>query len=336
MNREPSPGYEPIDFSDPSSWHRLFEKNDDNAVDIPSLVQRLDVPKGKIDVVLDTDTFNEIDDQFALAYLVKSTEKTTIKAFYAAPFHNEKSSSPKDGMEKSFDEINKLLTLLKKEDLKPLVYKGSEDYLPDETTPVHSPAAEHLVELAMGYTPENPLYVVAIGAITNVASALLLQPEIRDRIVIVWLGGSAHDFPSNIEFNLTQDVAAARVIFSSGAAVIQLPCLGVVSAFRVSGPELREHLLGKNELCTYLAENTIAQAEADNPLRTWTRVIWDVTTIGWLLDEKFMQSCLVPSPIPEYTNRYSFDKTRHPIRYVYNINRDMLLDDLVKKLTDSV
>lgn len=140
-----------------------------------SLLRRLTKPKGKIDVVLDTDTYNELDDQFALSYMMKNSDKLNVKALYAAPFLNDKSVSPKDGMEKSYDEILKLLTLLKREDLKAVTFKGSETYLTDEDTPVLSPAAEDLAKRAMDYTPEKPLYVVAIGAITNVASALLFE-----------------------------------------------------------------------------------------------------------------------------------------------------------------
>ena len=32
-----------------------------------------EVPTGYVDVVLDTDAFNEIDDQFAISYLIHST-----------------------------------------------------------------------------------------------------------------------------------------------------------------------------------------------------------------------------------------------------------------------
>ncbi|GHV62016.1 hypothetical protein AGMMS49587_07680 [Spirochaetia bacterium] len=42
----------------------------------------------------------------------------------------------------------------------------------------------------MHYSEDNPLYVIAIGTITNVASALLIKPEIKDRIVIIWLGAT--------------------------------------------------------------------------------------------------------------------------------------------------
>ena len=148
-------------------------------------------PTGPIDVVLDTDTFNEIDDQFALSYMLSYKERLNVKALYAAPFFNMHSTGPEDGMIRSYEEILTLLDLAGRADLKEVTFKGSIDYLKDEKTPQISPSAEQLSKLAMNYTEENPLYVVAIGAITNVASAILLNPEIVSRIVIVWLGGHA-------------------------------------------------------------------------------------------------------------------------------------------------
>lgn len=297
------------------------------------LIQRLEKPKGRVDVVLDTDTYNEIDDQYALAYLIQSNEKLDLKAIYAAPFYNYKSSGPSDGMEKSYDEIMKILTLMKRDDLKESVYYGSKEYLPSETQAVLSPSAQDLASRAMDYTEDKPLYVIAIGAITNVASAILLNPEIIDRMVVVWLGGNAHEWPHNREFNLKQDVAAARVIFGCGVPVVQLPCMGVVSAFTTSGPELEYWLRGKNELCDYLVNTTAAEAKECNGASTWTRAIWDVTAVAWLLDGDFMVDRLACSPIPEYDDRYAFDPRRHFIKYVYHIKRDNLFADLFKKLS---
>ena len=68
----------------------------------------LECPKGMIDVVLDTDTYNEIDDQFAVSYALKSKEQIRLIALLATPFHNARSESPEDGMEKSYREILKL------------------------------------------------------------------------------------------------------------------------------------------------------------------------------------------------------------------------------------
>ncbi len=301
-----------------------------------SLLQKLSKPTGRIDVVLDTDTYNEVDDQFALAYLLCSKEKANVKAICAAPFHNEKSLGPADGMEKSFQEIHHILKLMGREEYAEVVYRGSTTWMKDEKTPVQSEAAEKLAELAMGYTSQNPLYVVAIGAITNVASAMLLKPEIIDRMVIVWLGGNAHEWPDNREFNCQQDVAAARVVFGSGAALVQLPCAGVVSAFTTCAGELEMFLRGKNKLCDYLVDIVERDGAAESPYKTWTRVIWDVTAIGWLLDGDYMKDKLLPSPIPQYDHHYSFDPGRHFIRYVYAVNRDALFEDLFQKLSQVV
>ena len=289
-------------------------------------------PAHRVDLVLDTDAFNEIDDQFAISYALKAEESFCLKALYAAPFHNSRSSGPEDGMERSYAEILKLLRLAGRD---VPVFKGSRTYLPDEHTPVVSPAASDLSERAMAYSSETPLYIAAIGAITNVASALLLHPEIADRVVIVWLGGNALFWHDNHEFNLSQDVAAARVVFSSGAPLVMLPCAGVVSACTTTGPELERWLAGKNPLCDYLVRQTVEEAESYAAGRVWSRVIWDVTTIGWLRDaeQKRMFSQLIPTPVPQYDHRWSLDPRRPFCRYVYGIQRDALFADLFEVLT---
>ena len=300
------------------------------------LIKNLEVPEGKIDVVLDTDAYNEIDDQFAISYMLKSKEKLNVKAILAAPFLNDKSVSPKDGMEKSYEEILKLLDLADESEMKNNVYKGSEMFLPDEKTPVESDAAEYIVKLAKNYSPENPLYIVAIGAITNVASAFIKAPEIAENTVVVWLGGTALHWTDSAEFNMYQDVAAARVVMGSEAAFVQLPCAGVVDIFTISKPELLYWFHGKNKLSTYLAENSIAEADSYALNKPWTRVIWDVTAIAWLLNDndRFMQSYLCATPIPEYDDHYGMNPKGKLMRYVYHINRDRLMEDLIKKITE--
>ncbi len=306
--------------------------NTEKEIDNEKLLKRLEKPKGRVDVVLDTDTYNEIDDQFALSYLVRSDEKLNLQAVYAAPFFNRKSISPKDGMEKSYQEIMKVLDLLERPDLKEIVCHGSDGYLPSESEAVVSEAAEDLVNRAMQHTKENPLYVIAIAAITDVASALLMKPEIKERMVVVWLGGNALNWPHNREFNLRQDIAGARVLFGCGVPLVMLPCMGVVSAFTTSGPELEYHLRGANRLCDYLIDVTEKEAASSGAGEAWTRAIWDVTAVAWLLDGNFEEDCLIHSPIPEYDERWAFDESRHLIRYVYHVKRDNLFSDLFMKL----
>ena len=64
------------------------------------LVAALEPPEGRVRMVLDTDTYNEIDDQFAVVHAL--TSDMDVEAIYAAPFHNARSEGPEDGMEKSY------------------------------------------------------------------------------------------------------------------------------------------------------------------------------------------------------------------------------------------
>lgn len=303
-----------------------------------SYLQRLQKPVSLVDVVIDTDTYNQVDDLYALAYLMLSDEKLNLKGIFAAPFYSPPSmgrirqnNSPKEGMHQSYHAILELLDIMKREDLKQKVFHGSEANLKDEVTPVESDAARELVRLANEHTPETPLYVIAIAALTDIASAILMDPSIVDKIVVVWLGGHGFDWHCCTDFNAAQDIAAARVLFGCGAAVVQLPLNGVVAEFRVSRIELEYLLRGKNALCDYLLDCSL-ELMKNAPVHNWSRPLWDVAVVAWLLNPDFMEDRLEHSPIFEYDFRYGTDRGRHFIKYVYHINRDILFDDMFRKL----
>jgi purine nucleosidase len=225
-------------------------------------IGRLAAPTGVVDVVLDTDTYNEVDDQFAVVHALLSPERIRLRAIHAAPFHNDKSSGPEDGMEKSYDEILRLLDKMGVDpatvadaDAGGFVVKGSRAWMPNRTTPVKSEAADHLIAMAMARAPEDaPLYVAAIGALTNVASAILIEPAICERICVIWLGGHGLDWRHTREFNLRQDVAAAQVLFDSGVPLVHVPCEPITSHLITSPVEL-EWLIGdKGAIGRYLYE----------------------------------------------------------------------------------
>lgn len=291
-------------------------------------------PEGKVAAILDTDAFNEIDDQFAIAYMIRSEEKFDVKGICAAPFYNAKSDTPADGMQKSYDEILKLLHLLNRDSMKPRVFLGSDTYLPSETEAVDSDAARFIVKTAQSYTPENPLYIVAIGAITNVASAILLDRTICDKCVVVWLGGNGLHMPHNREFNLMQDVSAARVVFESGIPLVQMPCDGVVDRLTTTRWELEHWLSGRDELCDYLVKTTVDEAESYASGKPWSRVIWDVCPVAWFFNESghFMKTRMIPTPIPGYDNHYESGTHEHKMSYVYHIDRDAIFEHMFRKL----
>ena len=292
-------------------------------------LERLQPPissKDKVGMVLDTDTYNEIDDQFALVHALLSPEQLDVQAVYAAPFHNKRSTGPGDGMEKSYAEILRLLDRL---DVSPdgFAFRGSTGFLPDWDHPHRSEAALDLVERAMA--TDAPLYVVAIGAITNVASAILIEPGIIERIVVVWLGGHARHWPHTREFNLGQDIQAARLVFDCGVGLVRIPCLGVASHLLTTLPEMERYVQGRGAIGDYLAE-IFKGYHADHYARS--KVIWDVAAIAYLLDADWVPADLVHSPIVTDQATWSFDPSRHLIRCARSVDRDAIFKDLFTKL----
>ncbi|MBT3342303.1 MAG: nucleoside hydrolase [Gemmatimonadetes bacterium] len=290
-------------------------------------LQRLTPPTGRLSMVLDTDTYNEIDDQFAVAHALLSPEKLDVEAIYAAPFHNQRSSGPEDGMERSYDEILRILERLGRPGDN-FAYKGSRGYLASTDEPQPSDAAEDLVRRAW-QDRVGPLYVTAIGAITNVASALLIDPRIVERIVVVWLGGHPHAWHTTQEFNLQQDVAAAQVILDSGVPFVQIPCRNVAEHLTTTKAELEAHVAGHNPLCDFLFE-TFCGYSKDH--FAWAKEIWDVSVVAWLLDASWVPSVLTSTPILTPNKTWSLDRSRHLMREATQCRRNPIFADLFRKL----
>jgi inosine-uridine nucleoside N-ribohydrolase len=293
------------------------------------LYERLTWPEGPVDVCLDTDTYNEIDDQFALVYALLSRERINLKAVYAAPFHNERSDGPRDGMLKSYDEILRVLDLMSVE--AGLAVKGCDRWLPDPQTAVHSPAVEHLIETARA-SDKAPLHVVAIGAITNVASAILAAPDIRERIVVLWLAGQPRYWKSAREFNLCGDLTASRVIFNCGVPLVFFPCSHVAESLRTTVAEMEKYARGRENIGDYLSDIFRDFEHTDLTRTGVSKVIWDLAPLGWLIDLSWYRTRLISSPILTGDVTWSFDHERHMIRDAVHINRDGIFSDLFGKL----
>jgi inosine-uridine nucleoside N-ribohydrolase len=286
----------------------------------------LEPPVGRVRVVLDTDTYNEIDDQFALVHALLSPERLDVEAIYAAPFHNKRSTGPEDGMQRSYDEILRVLQRMGRSG-EGLVYRGSTAWLP-ESGAVRSPAADDLVARALA-PADRPLYVVAIGAITNVVSALIQAPEIVERIVVVWLGGHPTYWYDTTEFNLMQDVRAARLLFDCGVPLVLVPCINVTEHIKTTQAELAQFVKGRGAIGDYLYE-IFSAYYADHYARS--KELWDLGPIAWLLQPDWAQSALVHSPILTSERTWSHNPHRHLIREVYRVKRDAIFRDLFQKL----
>ena len=84
----------------------------------------------------------------------------------------------------------------------------------------------------------------------------------------------------------------------------------------------------------YLVQNTVDEVNTYAKGKVWSRVIWDVTAVGWLLNEggRLMEDKLIPTPVPEYDHRWAQNPVAPLCRYVYSIKRDALFEDLFQRL----
>ena len=294
-----------------------------------TLLDQLTPPTGKVHMVLDTDTFNEIDDQFAVVQAILSPDSLDLKAIYAAPFHNKNSDSAGDGMEKSYGEI---LRLLERLNVSPegFVFKGATQFLSSWQQPEASPATDHLIDLALKI--DGVLYVVAVGAITNVASAILLEPQIIEKIVVIWLGGQPPPHRNSREFNLGQDILSSQLAFDCGVPLVQIPCQGVASHLQTTVAEIERYVEGQGDIGDYLAQIFKAY-HADH--FGWSKVIWDISAVAYLINPSWIETELVHSPILTDQITLSFDNNRHFMRLATYVHRDPIFRDLFRKL-DSI
>jgi len=287
-------------------------------------------------IILDTDTYNEIDDQFALAYamLLSGQENSNIEllSVNAAPYLNTRSTSPLDGMEKSYDEIKRIVNFIDPSSTLP-VYKGSTKFMESKDKPEMSDAAKNIIDTSAAFDSDNRLYVVAIGAPTNVSAALTIDPTLKDRIAVVWLGGTALHWPSAREFNMMQDINSSQILLDCGVPLADIPCAGVCTHLATTIPELEYHLRGKNKPCDYLVD--IVSSYPGHEYPTWSKVIWDVSAIACLAVPNSMSQVVIPTPRLTCDCYYAQDQSRHPYIYITHMNRDLIFGELFKTLASA-
>lgn len=291
-------------------------------------LQRLKPAEGKIRAVIDTDTYNEIDDQFAVVYALLSPDDMDVEAIYAAPYLNNRSTSPADGMEKSYEEIIRLLEKMGREIPENFVFRGSDRFMADKGNPIDSPAARDLIRRAN--SSDEPLYVLTLGAATNVASAILMAPEIAEKIIVVWLGGKGLTWRSASEFNLMQDPQSGQVMFDSGVPLIQIPTEPVTSHLLTTVHEVAHYLAGQGDIGDYLVEIFKAYNEGDT--FGWSKIIWDISAVAYVVNPRWFITEIRSSPILTDQLTYSVDHSRHLYRTTTHLWRDDIFGDMFKKI----
>ena len=165
-------------------------------------------PAGQLRLIVDSDTANEIDDQYALSLVLGSPDRFRLEGIIAAHFGDTGGAS---GIDKSYQEIQQVLEkagMLGRFPVKrgsnPLAYRDQK---------IRAEGVDFIIEKAHSATPENPIWLVLIGPATDAAAALLKDPGIADRIVIFWHGRTAP----------FQTIRCSALCFANGRTPVMRP-----------------------------------------------------------------------------------------------------------------
>ena len=295
-------------------------------IDHGTITALLQPPSGVCDAVIDTDTYNEIDDQFAIVHALLA-DTVNVEGIFAAPYHNKRSSGPADGVQKSYEEILRVLDRCPV-NFEGTVAKGSPEWMSSPDTPVDNPATTALLEAAT-VEREGPLYILTLGAVTNVASAIVIDPSIRERAVVVLLGAAPYHYPNWYDLNLRQDLAATRTVFDSGMPVVHVPGWMVSELMFTSEAEVAKHVKGKGAIGDYLYDIFI---EYVPDIPGHAKHLWDMAVTAYAMNPGWTKHRLTPSPIFNDNYTYSFDWNRHPVRVLEWVDRNAVMIDFVERL----
>lgn len=285
----------------------------------------------KIRVIVDTDAKNEADDQFAIIHHLLSPS-FDVRGIIAAHFE-QKNRYAGDSMERSFQEIEKILALAEIDDVPAL--RGCAMPLKDLKDAPSSEGVDFLIQEAHK-EDSRPLFVAVQGAMTNVAAALNKAPDIAGKLTVLWNGGGPYP-AGRPEFNVMQDPDAVRVLLDSKAAVWQIP-QNVYAAMEVTLSEIAWKIAPCGKIGSYLLEQLVQQNLSEfNPhflLRTgenWT--LGDNTTISVLLENRFRNHWYeAPAPILQDDLTYQENSQGKPIRIYTEVDVRMTLEDFFSKM----
>ncbi len=281
----------------------------------------------KINIILDTDTYNECDDQFALSYLIKNQDKFNIELITVASYsHKTRNVSVPEGQELSYNEILKICNYLNF-DTANKVFKGSMDYIQNGYNE-DSDAVNKIIEVAL---INNKTYILGIGAITNIALAIKKEPRIIDRIEVIWLGGNQLNYKDNLEYNFRQDIDAVKIVFDSKVRLTILPC-NVISKLKIDINTLKENIGNKSELCNYLIDRFYNDGyHGIQKIRT----IWDISVIAYMINKNWYKKEIISCPNIKDDTSYEITENKHKITIITDIDRDKIYENLFKKLGDA-
>ncbi len=284
---------------------------------------------GSMRVIISSDVANEADDPFAIAHALL-TPAFDVRGIIAA--HYGEAGSSARSAELAHDLLRSMpgVSVPVMEGC-PVPLDGLVGGSAAETVTVR-----RLIEEALA-DDGRPLYVLALGSLTDVACALRVEPAIASRMTVVWVGGGRYPQGSH-EANLARDLTAAREVFASPVELWQIPS-GAYKQLVVSVAELELRLSAAGPLGAMLLGHMKRFAADAMDSKRWIMpeswVLGDQAAVGVLLAE--MKGCYrnIPAPSLRDDCRYGAPAEgvgARTVRVYDAVDTRFILEDLFAKL----
>lgn len=304
---------------------------------------RTPIQSTPIDIIFDTDTNNEVDDQHALAYLLFNQETFDIKGITVNATYN---GGAIDG---HYEEAKRIMMLCNAFDSFPLINGANGNFETIATTLTGNFDGKSAVDFIISESQrsrKNKLVILAVGKLTNVALALKKAPEIATKIKVVWLGSN---YPDPGEYNLENDIPAMNYVLDqtvpfemvtvrygkpSGTDAVRITEYNAKTRLKGLGPIASTPITGRHGGLFYTfgdyAQNLFNHIEYyGNPP---ARALFDMAAVAILKNPNWAQKSEIPAPYMregEWVERSQ--NTRKIILWEY-FNEQEILEDFFHSL----
>ena len=247
-------------------------------------------------IILDADTDNEVDDLFAISRALLESS-WSITALNATQWQSSQWAAAQS-MENGYRLNQAIATHI---GAKVLQRRGGEGRMYDWGDKArHSAAAYEIIKQAKAMPEGQQLTVVALGALTNVASAIFIDPTIEGKLNLYWLGTS-YDFENQLlgitDFNCMMDIQALFIMLKSSVNMHIIP-VSEANRFTFNYDETNDKLRGKHKLGDMLMNRWVDHSDGGKN----QRVLWDLALIEAMIHPEYVTE--VPVKLsPEFGNR---------------------------------
>lgn len=282
--------------------------------------------------VLTTDVGAEIDDQWAMVHLLLSP-KIDLRAIVTTHASSIGLSSA-TSEEKAHEVLARVFA--EPGSTQPPVRAGSDLPLTDVASPRYNAGVELLLRLSQDFSSSQRLVVFVMGAATDVASAILQDPSLIERIAVVAM--AFNDWPAGGDaFNVVNDPAAWEVVLNSDVPLVVGSAVVTREGLALTRSEAAALISSHGPVGDYLYSLFADWLDRQAPLveqivapDTW--VIWDEVVVAYVLG--MVQGEDVARPSLNADLSFSHDETDRRMVWITSIDTARVWSDFTQRLDD--